>query len=78
MAAKVGLTVEVQGDDIVVTLPGTNYVVTYYRAAAFPQQLLTKSHSGREDKNTPITQAEFHTSAWKAANAKGRKLGWIV
>jgi hypothetical protein len=58
MAAKVGLTVEVQGDDIVVTLPGTNYVVTYYRAAAFPQQLLTKSHSGREDKNTPITQAE--------------------
>jgi len=28
MAAKVGLTVEVQGDDIVVTLPGTNYVVT--------------------------------------------------
>ena len=30
MAAKVGLSVEVQGDDIVVTLPGTSYVVTYY------------------------------------------------
>ena len=78
MAAKVSLSVEVQGDDIVVTLPGTSYVVTYYRAAAFPQQLLTKSHSGREDKNTPITQSEFHTRAWKAANAKARKLGWIV
>ena len=78
MAAKVGLNVEVQGDDIVVTLPGTSYVVTYYRAAAFPQQLLTKSHSGREDKNTPITQAEFHARAWKAANAKARELGWIV
>jgi hypothetical protein len=39
MAAKVGLSVEVQGDDIVVTLPGTSYVVTYYRATAFPQQL---------------------------------------
>jgi len=37
MAAKVGLHVEVQGDDIVVTLSGTSYVVTYYRAAAFPK-----------------------------------------
>jgi hypothetical protein len=33
MAAKVGLRVEVQGDDIVVILP-TSYVVTYYRATA--------------------------------------------
>jgi len=40
MAAKVALSVEVQGDDIVVSLPGTGYVVTYYRARAFPQQLL--------------------------------------
>ncbi len=78
MAVKVGLHVEVQGDDIVVTLPGTSYVVTYYRAAAFPQQLLTKSHSGREDRNTRITQAEFSARAWKAANAKARELGWIV
>jgi hypothetical protein len=60
MAAKVGLSVEVQGDEIVVTLPGTSYVATYYRAAAFPQQLLTKSHSGREDQDTRMTQAEFH------------------
>jgi hypothetical protein len=78
MAAKVGLSVAVQGDDIVVTLPGTTYVVTYYRATAFPQQLLTKSHSGREDQDTPMTQAEFHARAWKAANAKARELGWIV
>ena len=74
MAAKVGLTVEVQGDDIVVTLPGTNYVVTYYRAAAFPQQLLTKSHSGREDKNTPITQAEFHTRALEDRQRQGAQV----
>ena len=31
MAAKVRLSVEVQGDDIVVSLPDTSYVVTYYR-----------------------------------------------
>ena len=78
MAAKVGLHVEVQGDDIVVTLPGTTYVVTYYRATAFPQQLLTKSHSGREDENASMTQAEFHARAWKVANEKARELGWIV
>jgi hypothetical protein len=47
------------GDDIVVSLPDTSYVVTYYRAAAFPQQLLTKSHSGREDHGAPTTQAEL-------------------
>jgi len=78
MAAKVRLSVEVQGDDIVVTLPGTSYVVTYYRAAAFPQQLLTKSHSGREDEGAPMTQAEFHAHAWEAASRKARALGWIV
>ena len=78
MAAAVDLSVEVQGDDIVVTLPGTSYVVTYYRAAAFSHQLLTKSHSGREDEGAPITQAEFHARAWKAAGHKARALGWIV
>jgi hypothetical protein len=55
-----------------------NYVVTYYRAAAFPQQLLTKSHSGREDQGAPMTQTEFHVRAWKGAKAKARELGWIV
>jgi len=78
MAADVRLSVKVQGDDIIVTLPGTSYVVTYYRAAAFPQQLLTKSHSGRKDENAPMTQAEFHARAWKAASQKARALGWIV
>ena len=76
-AADVNLSVEARGDDIVVTLPGTGYVVTYYRAAAFPQQLLTKSHSGREDEGAPMTQAEFHARAWKAARHKARALGGI-
>jgi hypothetical protein len=72
------LKVEVQGADIVVTLPGASYAVTYYRATAFPQQLLTKSHSGREDQSAPMTQAKFHALAWKLANHKARELGWIV
>jgi hypothetical protein len=71
------LHVEVQGAEIVVTLPRTSYVVTYYRAVAFPQQLLTKSHSGIEDQGAPMTQAEFHGRAWKLANDKAHELGWI-
>jgi hypothetical protein len=72
------LHLKVVDDAIIVTLPGTSYVVTYYRAAAFPQQLLTKSHSGREEQRAPVTQAEFHARAWKLANDKARELGWIV
>jgi hypothetical protein len=40
------LNVELQGADIVVTLPGTDYTATYYGATNFPQQLLSKSYSG--------------------------------
>jgi hypothetical protein len=72
------LDVEVQGDNIIVTLPGTSYVVTYYRSAAFPQQLITKSHSGHEEQSAPMMQAEFHARAWKLANDQARELGWIV
>ncbi len=32
------LHIEVLGDEIVITLPGANYAVTYYRATAFPQR----------------------------------------
>ena len=56
---KRDLHVEVQGDDIVVTLPDTSYVVRYYRATAFPQQLLTKSHSGREDQGARSRKPSF-------------------
>ena len=72
------LHVEVLDDEIVITLPGTSYAVTYYRATAFPQQLLTKSHSGGKDHDPPMTHAEFHGRAWRLANDKARELGWIV
>jgi len=65
------LNVEVQGDDIVVTLPGTSYVVTYYRAAAFPQQLLTKSHSGREEQRAPMTASRVLLSRLARSQRQG-------
>ena len=72
------LHVKVQGDNIIVTLPGTSYVVTYYRSAAFPQQLITKSHSGDEEQHAPMTQAEFFARAWRVANDRAYELGWIA
>ena len=69
------LDIEVRDDEMIVTLPGTNYVATYYRATA--RELLAKSSSGQESDGA-MTQAEFHGRAWKLANDKARELGWIV
>ena len=66
------LHLEARDRDIVVTLPGTDYAVTYYKA---PQQLLAKSHSGREVEGAPMTRVEFHARAWRLANDKARELG---
>jgi hypothetical protein len=61
--------VEVQGAEIIVTLPNTNYTVTYYKPSNSPQ-LLAKRFPGKD--------AEFLAHAWKLANDKARELGWIV
>ena len=68
------LDIEVRDDEMIVTLPGTNYVATYYRATA--RELLAKSSSGQESDGA-MTQAGSGR-AWKAANDKARELGWIV
>jgi hypothetical protein len=70
------LHVEVQGGDIVVTLPYTHYTVTYYKSANSPQ-LLAKRFPGKDDPHAPMTHAEL-LAHWKLANDKARELGWIV
>ena len=71
------LHVEVEGGDIIVTLPGTRYAVTCCKPANSPQ-LHGKHFPEQVDKRSPISQAEFVGKAWKLANAKARELGWIV
>jgi hypothetical protein len=71
------LHLEARDRDIVVTLPGADYAVTYYKATRFPQQLLAKSYSGREVEGAPMTRVEFYARAWRLANDKARELGWI-
>jgi hypothetical protein len=76
MTDKRDLHVEVQGDQIVVTLPRSLYRVTYYKQAKSPQ-LLAWDIPDREDRYAPMKLADFLAKAWKLANEKARELGWI-
>jgi hypothetical protein len=71
------LRVEVADDEIVVSLPGSFYSVTYYKPEASPQ-LLGKSFPKQDGIRVPLPHADFLVRAWKLANAKARELGWIV
>ena len=68
---------QVGDDEIIVTLPGTTYTVTYYKPDRSPQ-LLARLISDADDKRAPLKLSEFLSEAWKAANSKARELGWIV
>jgi len=71
------LELEVQGGDITITLPGTNYTVTYYKPKSSPQ-LLAKRIATRDDPSVAMSLSEFLAGAWRLANNKARELGWIV
>ena len=68
---------QVGDDEIIVTLPGTTYTVTYYKPDRSPQ-LLARLISDADDKRVPLKLSEFLREAWKVANAKARERGWIV
>jgi hypothetical protein len=73
----IGLEIEVQDGDIIVTLPNTSYTVTYYKPRNSPQ-LLAKHIATRDDPLVVMTLSEFLAAAWRLANNKARALGWIV
>jgi hypothetical protein len=70
-------SVRVAGNDILVTLKGTSYAVTYFkrRGSAGP---FAKDIVHKDDPRIPMTSAEFLAGAWNFANDKARELGWIV
>jgi hypothetical protein len=69
------LRVQVLNDDIIVTLPGSHYTVTYYKPAKSPQ-LVAKFISDRDDPRVTMRLSEFLALAWRLANDKARDLGW--
>ena len=75
--ATYDLHIEVQGGEVMISLPGTRYAVTYYKPAN-SRQLHGKHFPEEVDLRSPISQAAFVGKAWKLANEKARELGWIV
>jgi hypothetical protein len=71
------LELEVQDGDIIISLPGSNYTVTYYKPKRSPQ-LLAKRIAQNDDPRAAMTLSEFLVQAWRLANDKARELGWIV
>ena len=75
--AKVRIRVAVRGEDIVVTLPGSIYSVTYYKPEG-SAHLLARHIADQDDLRFRMTAGEFLGTAWRLANDKARELGWIV
>lgn len=71
------LRLQVIDDEIIVTLPGFRYSVTYYKRDGSPQ-LLAKNIASEDDPRTTLTISEFLGAAWWLANQKAKELGWIV
>ena len=76
MAQSLQLKAEVEGEIIVVTLPGTSYRVNYRKNPDAPGIVQSRIMLG--DSSAPISGAEFEDLAWRAANQKARELGWLV
>jgi hypothetical protein len=76
MAQSVQLKAELEGELIVVTMPGTSFRVAYGK---HPDGLgLLQAPGMASDSKAPISRKEFEALAWKAANDKARELGWQV
>ena len=58
------------------TMPGTDFAVTYKKSADTPHLVLTYSWLS-ETVTTPAV-SKFRVRASKAAVAKARELGWIL
>ena len=70
------ISVTLEGQFIVVTLPKTSFRAAYFKSPDSPW--LTQSNYMTDDAEAPISRTEFHALAWRAANEKARELGWIV
>ena len=74
---KEAFRVAVIGDEIVVTMRGSTYSVTYYKPGDSPQ-LLARQIADEDDPRFRMTAGEFLGTAWKLANEKARQLGWVA
>jgi hypothetical protein len=71
---KPKVAVQVAGDEIIVTLPGTSFQVTYKHRDG---SLVATDFTGK-DVQRKITMPVFLSQAWRAANGKAKELRWIA
>jgi hypothetical protein len=71
------LDVEVWGNGIIVTLPGTNYWVRYFKEND-PPGIFAADIANKDDPRVTMTANEFLAKAWKLANERARELGWVT
>jgi hypothetical protein len=74
--ASAELHVEIEEDEIVVTKPGTRYLLAYRKLIDQPRLVLTRSWMGPTITAPGIR--EFRAKAFQAAVQKARELGWIA
>jgi hypothetical protein len=70
------LHVEMRGQDILITMPGTGFRVVYLKPDG--GQLAAMVDYSQNQRNALFTRLQFLTRARKLANEKARELGWIV
>ena len=71
------LDVEMSDGEILVTLPGTTYTVTYFRPPS-GRQLVSLRFPMKNDPRVQMNVSEFLIRTWKLAHNKAREPGWIV
>jgi hypothetical protein len=70
------INVDVEGDLLVVSLPGTSYRALYFKS---PNNLkLVQAPNLAVDKEAPMSHEQFEALASEVATKKARELGWIV
>ncbi len=69
--------VEVLGDEIVVTMPGTDFSIVYEKVE--DNRLIASTFSARkvQNKTCKVSFPHFLSLAWGAANERAREIGWI-
>jgi len=70
------ISLDVAGNEMLVTLRGTSYAVIYLKRSG-ATGLLAKAFMQDDDPCVTVTSAEFLEVAWKVAIDKARELGWI-
>ena len=71
------VTVKVDGDVLVVTMPGTDFRITYEKTDE--NRLVASNFHARHplDERRRVSFPKFLGLAWTAANDKAKEIGWL-